>query len=78
MVSKAKLDGRQAWAVASPCYGQVALEASLQVLNSGVGAWPERTMLKRGCSQRAHVARLIHGVGMGLPSLPGKSVRVPS
>ena len=46
-VSRALLDGRQ-----------VALQVTLQVLNVGVGTWPERTSLK-----------LIHGVGMGLPSL---------
>lgn len=37
---------------------QVALQVTLQVLNVGVSTWPERTSLK-----------LIHGVGMGLPSL---------
>lgn len=37
---------------------QVALQVSLQVANSGVGTWPASTTLK-----------LIHGLGMGLPSL---------
>ncbi|CAJ1356181.1 unnamed protein product [Effrenium voratum] len=46
-VSRGKLDGQQ-----------VALQATMNVINSGVIQWPERTQLK-----------LIHGLGMGLPSL---------